>query len=66
MTYHTQKKGATMPAKRYKVTGHSGQTEIIEAATPVAANKEFVDHHGEPAASTMQVADVHERDTARG
>jgi len=54
-----------MPAKRFKVTGRSGQSEVIEAASPVAANKEFVDHHGEPALTTHQVTDIVENDTAR-
>lgn len=57
-----------MALQKYQVTGHSGQTEVIEAASPVAANRVFVDHHGEPAKSTTLVleAEIHEKDTARG
>lgn len=57
-----------MALQKYKVTSRSGQTEVIEAASPVAANREFVDHHGEPALTTTLVheAVIIEEDTARG
>lgn len=55
-------------AQKYKVTGHSGQTEVIEAASPIEANGVYAEHHGEPARSTTLVheAEIHEKDTARG
>lgn len=55
-------------AQKYKVTGHSGQTEVIEAERAIDAVATFVEHHGEPAIDTIPVQemDIIEEDTARG
>lgn len=53
---------------KYKVTGRSGQTEVIEADYAHHAVQQFVEHHGEPSTSTVEVfeAEIIEEDTARG
>lgn len=57
-------------AHKFKVTGLSGQTEVIEADSPIAANGIYAEHHGEPArlGGTVEVfeAEIIEEDTARG
>lgn len=57
-----------MGLQKFKVTGISGQSEVIEAHSPIAANGIFVEHHAEPAHTTVLVkeATIHEKDTARG
>lgn len=56
-----------MGLQKFKVTGISGQSEVIEATSPIAANGVFVEHHAEPAQTTVlvQEATIHEKDTAR-
>lgn len=57
-----------MGTQSYKVTGPSGQSEVIEAARQIDAVAIFVEHHGEHAVNVVQVqaATIHEKDTARG
>lgn len=53
----------------YRVTGRSGQSEVIEAENLIDANRQFADHHGEPAIDTVNMtvkeAVITEEDTAR-
>lgn len=59
-----------MGIQKYRVTGVSGQTEVIEAHTAIAANGIFLEHHGEPAVgaktSLVHEMNIVEEDTARG
>lgn len=42
--------------QKFKVTGRSGQTEVIEAHDHFDATKQFIDQHGEPSVSTEPYA----------
>lgn len=41
----------------FTVTGLSGISETIEAPDHISANKQFMDHYGEPAACTTIASD---------
>ncbi len=42
---------------KFKVTGNSGISEVIEASDYLSANRQFMDHHGEPAKLTEVAPD---------
>lgn len=48
--------------KKFKVTGISGQTEVIEAHSAMDASKQFIEHHNDMVTSNYEI--VTEEDTS--
>lgn len=48
--------------KKFKVTGYSGQTEVIEAHSQHDASQQFIEHHNDMVTSIYEV--ITEEDTS--